>query len=485
MEPSNVEIKKIFMESEFILFDKIGDFKIENKKIKESFFYDNINFWNSLRISFRLYYLNLGKTRRKTYIYNIKKLMEKKLFTFKNKKIQTDMLFFNTTYGRYNKNDFSPFYKPVIKNLKNQIVEVSYINFPSFFNLNTYDSFDYKKRFPFQMFILEDNEEEKIYLKGMKLYSEVINSKKFITFLSKHGDVELILKTLKYVFCESFCESIRTYSGHKKMLEVFKPQLFIMCDFVTQYTYTAILAAKKNNIKTIIITHGIPGIYFNFPKDYVLPTKICTYGKKDYEMYMKGGVPKENLEITGDVRVNEIPSEEKITKNKYKKLLWLTSGISKERSEKIIKLLLNFAKINKLDLTIKMHPDDPFFLSYKKESILSNTNCKITKKSNLLKHIKESDFVICNESTALVDVMANYKPIIFENLEKKEKIVFDYFDKTTFHDNETLEKSFEYIRSKEAERYYKNIRKQILEDFSYDYGTAPEKIAKIIKNMIK
>jgi len=467
------------------LFDEIGNFELEKNKIKNYFIYDGINFWNSLRISFRLYYLNLSKTRTKSYIYNIKKIMEKKLFN-NNKKIdKTKILFFNTVYGRYNKKDFSPFYKPVIENLnEKQIVEVSYINFPSFLNLSTYNSFDYEKRFPFQMFILDENEEEEIYKKSMNFYSTLVKSNLFMKFLSKNKNVDLILKSLKYVFGESYCEAIRTYLGHKRMLHTFKPKLLVLCDFVTQYTYTAILAAKKYNIKSMIIIHGIPGIYFNFPGDYVFPDKICTYGKKDNLMYLKGGISKEILEITGDVRINSTPIQNNITKKEYKKLLWLTSGISNESAMKISKIIFEFVKKNNLNLTIKMHPDDAFYLTYKKESILSNTNCKITK-TDLLKNIKENDFVICNESTALVDVIANNKPIIFENLEKKEKLVFDYFDKTTFYDNETLEKAFEYIKSKDAEKYYKNIRKKILEDFSYQYGEGAKNVSKVILKLIK
>ena len=230
------------------------------------------------------------------------------------------------------------------------------------------------------------------------------------------------------------------------------------------------------------------GITFKNPVK-IFPDKLCIFGKKDYKNLIKHEYPKEILEITGDVRNKKVKEMNKMNIDlKRKKLLFLTQGpaFTSKQTIKIIEPIFEWIKKNpEWNLTIKLHPDDRYYLLYWFYSLKYGIKTKIIKNTDLSKLIDNSDLIITKKSTAGIECVAKYKPILIEwiDSEKHFKLFNDYFD-TEFYDVETLDKQIKKITSSNYFEKYKKQREKFLDDYSAGYGTAPEKIAKIIKKML-
>jgi CDP-glycerol glycerophosphotransferase (TagB/SpsB family) len=242
------------------------------------------------------------------------------------------------------------------------------------------------------------------------------------------------------------------------------------------------------NIKTVEICHGInSGI--EYQKKFIFPDKICVYGKKDKEILIKARIPKKIIEITGDVRNKKVKEMNKINIDlKRKNILFLTQGpaFTIKQTIKIIEPIFEWIKKNpEWNLTIKLHPDDRYYLLYWFYSLKYGIKTKIIKNTDLAELIDNSDIVITKNSTAGIECVAKYKPVLIEwiDSEKYFKLFNEYFD-TEFYDLKTLDEQIKKVISPNYFEKYKEQRKNFLDDYSAGYGTAPEKIAKIIKEMM-
>jgi len=466
------------------IYNKIGNIKISGRKISK-YFNEEIEMWPNLFFSFKRYYKNEYNVNIKKMIFPIKKILDYNTFKKNIKVEKSEIVLINMFFYRNNKK-FSDYYEPIIPYINKSFVEISYIYFNLFFKKSTYNSFDYKKRFPLNSYILKEDivdEEEK-----SKKINEIFEKIKELADKEEYLKDKKIIESLDYLFKYAYPESVRINNGYKRVLESFKPKLITTLDLNSLSSYNAICLAKKNNIKTLEIIHGMAGITFKNPVK-IFPDKLCIFGKKDYKNLIKHEYPKEILEITGDVRNKKVKEMNKMNIDlKRKKLLFLTQGpaFTSKQTIKIIEPIFEWIKKNpEWNLTIKLHPDDRYYLLYWFYSLKYGIKTKIIKNTDLSKLIDNSDLIITKNSTAGIECVAKYKPILIEwiDSEKHFKLFNDYFD-TEFYDVETLDKQIKKITSSNYFEKYKKQREKFLDDYSAGYGTAPEKIAKIIKKML-
>lgn len=196
----------------------------------------------------------------------------------------------------------------------------------------------------------------------------------------------------------------------------------------------ALLAvAKSHQIKTILIQHGLGEGAVN--PDVFENTTIAVFGGMSKERLLKVGVSEEKISVVGPIIFDEIikhkkikstEKEEKNTKKEGKKILIITEPFVEGKAVEKIKyfnyikkILQEINKIDKITVTIKLHPSEKFIDNYKKiVKELGYNNIQVTQEigSNYLyKLISDSDLVIEFGSTVAIEAMILKKPVITTN----------------------------------------------------------------------
>lgn len=217
--------------------------------------------------------------------------------------------------------------------------------------------------------------------------------------------------------CHTICEQLR-------------PQILIIATMPRSYKLgNMAIVCKKCKIPVIEIQHGI----FNSSIEHYLPPllvdKIACGGSYWKERYVERGAPINDVIVTGWPKYDRYSAMTRkvleISKDKIKKILFLTQEIYLKHNIEIIKTISE--SINKDDyvLYIKPHPNEKrsFYSSYcKDEKVIL-----LDPADDIFDYIRYSDIVLIHNSTAGLEAVLCGKPILCLNLDKIHSPIIDNY----------------------------------------------------------
>jgi len=252
------------------------------------------------------------------------------------------------------------------------------------------------------------------------------------------NDIEDLFKSFKTFTAVTFIET------SKRILEIKKPSTILMHDEYGTIQLCFINQAKKQNIPTLAIQHGVnteTGVSYVHKPEHVdgidkrlnfpLPDKMCVWSELSKNNLIKfGNFPESIPFVTGDPKVDflpeviekfnaiEIKKNLKIPKEK-KNILFATQPLPLIEEKKLItrNVMNSVKKLQNCFLIIKMHPRESDFSFYQKLANESKIiDYLLVRFHNLYELLSIADTVIVPFSTVGVEAMRMEKPVIAMNL---------------------------------------------------------------------
>lgn len=215
--------------------------------------------------------------------------------------------------------------------------------------------------------------------------------------------VEIYINQLRYR--EYYCKC------YNHLLNIIKPKAILL---VVAYNYQNMLiieTAKKMNIKTIELEHGIIAnnhIAYSFKRKWDLPAfpdYIFTFGKYDSEyklfpFHNKFAIPVGNAEL--EYKIEGYKSKIKSLRKKKKIITFISNT-----NPNLIKCAIHLRKLldyDNYDIKIKLHPSEYVnWKSFYPELIDSNVEVCDGNKHNVYYYLVCSDYVVGVASTTLFE----------------------------------------------------------------------------------
>jgi predicted glycosyltransferase len=307
-------------------------------------------------------------------------------------------------------------------------------------------------------------------------------------------DYSKIMRALEY-FChtrKSYLEIIRLIELYKKAFHIEKPKVLIVSDDANVYGRVAVEVAKEMGIKTICIQHGqLEGNTIN--KNGT--EKIIVNGNNDKKYLISKGIKKDKIEVTGQIRFDDLPKKMKFDKGKlckkfgiisHKKVI-VYSYQTPLPGENVIENAKNLfiKEIQKLpfkneEVIITMRSDTKIPKEFRKKNI------KLLPGADIQELAVCGDLLITAFSTAAIEFVLMGKPVISINIGSKPG---GYIDYTKLGVGFTVykEKDFEpslkrCLEDKTFKKNFKKSRKKFIKDYNYKMdGKALERVLNIIK----
>jgi hypothetical protein len=362
---------------------------------------------------------------------------------------------YDYTEGRYLKKDV--IFSTIIKKLSALSIPVQIIDFENqpgrlFKSLSITKerekSFGTKVE-PWEKYITIDtlNKTRTFSNKIKKLSKTISESEEFKQSLNHN---ELVLHDILKDDMLNILQSFKTYTSvtfneaAKNILDTIKPSLIIMHDEYGTLQLCLIKEAKKRNIPTVAIQHGVnteTWISYIHKPDHVnnkndklnfpLPDKICVWGESARSNLIKfGNFPSSVPVVTGDPKTDFLYDAIKQFDNKKIKselnilhekniIVYVTQTLSNiDEKSLIAKTVFHAVKnIENCYLIIKAHPNEPdleFYRNIAKE--IGMKNYVIKQEHNLYEILSISDVVIVPYSTVGIEAMRMRRPVIAMNL---------------------------------------------------------------------
>jgi len=345
-------------------------------------------------------------------------------------------------------------------------------------------------------------EKRKIFLKNKKeiSYSMSFNS------LSLENLIDIFYNSLFYIkltYLFNFQRNLVHFIDNRK------PALGIISNDFKQPERIAAGYFKLRDIPTLYIPHSAIPIIDEFISKFNI-NYYALGGEADIAYYLSKGILKENINITGSPRyenlysgsINKLDSvidmfnrkKYEFSKNKITILL-TTNPIDDKSNEKIISSVVNsLMELNLLEnLIIKLHPNENGNLCRKIIQKLNGTPI-IIKNYNILEVINSCDLLISQKSTTLLEAMIIGTPMIvldYINKDFTESSRYEFLNENfipNIKNQELLTHEIKKVTEKkntneEIRNRYKEYAKKFL---FYDNGELPtEKIVNLILKLIK
>ncbi len=288
---------------------------------------------------------------------------------------------------------------------------------------------------------------KKTYQKFLKIWDEIKKSESFRKSLEYDGislyeliyqDIDDVLKSFK-----AFA-ALTLIDAAKRIIDKENPSIIVMYDEYGALQLSLINEAKKRNIPTVSLQHGLITdnilSYYHKPEhitnknsslNFPLPDKMCVWSERAKTNLVQFGMFHPSIPvITGDPKVDFLPKAiktfelEKISKKfnvqkNNKIILFATENLPNQKERvmvaknviSLMKSLMNF------HLILKIHPNETDISIYKKLiSEYGLSNYTIIKDANLYELLYLADIVIVSYSTVGVEAMRMGKPVISLNL---------------------------------------------------------------------
>ncbi len=282
----------------------------------------------------------------------------------------------------------------------------------------------------------------------MRIWKELANSDCFTESLT-YCDVplyELIKNDLQDLF-----RSLKAYASvafieaAERIIEAEKPQAVLMHDEYGALQLSFLNAAKKRNIPTISLQHGLISedhiAYVHDPSHitgdkkellFPLPDKMCVWSESVKRRLLKvGSFPQSIPVVTGDPKTDflkkaiDLFDYERITSalnipKERRIILFATENLySVDEKVLITKTVYKALKaVPECFLVVKLHPNEEDVSFYHQlAKAIGLTELTIVKNSNLYELLYVADLVVLSFSTVGAETMRIGKPVISLNLE--------------------------------------------------------------------
>ena len=305
------------------------------------------------------------------------------------------------------------------------------------------------------------------------------------------------------------------YKNYLEFLNKQKIEKIIMVDEFSIPHLALTKAAKKNNIETIALQHGVMYIddksysgnvsykkYKNINDCEKIVDKLIVYSEEEKKYLTKKSkcIKKKNVFAAGCPRYDSLiknnktkEQEEKIREyniDKTKKIfLWTTQthGLSEKENKINCEYLFSYFKNNKdkYEFLIKLHPNEKQTNTiYHKYNRKYSNIAKIihgTEKTDVF--LRFSDIILAKHSAVLFEAIILKKQIIFVDFFNSADI--SYFTNHGFNlilkKTGDIEKIFKKIETKSQKEKYEKSRKEFIKKHFNNLGKATEKTIEVIK----
>ncbi|MBI5144910.1 MAG: CDP-glycerol glycerophosphotransferase family protein [Candidatus Omnitrophica bacterium] len=202
---------------------------------------------------------------------------------------------------------------------------------------------------------------------------------------------------------------------------------------------TCVLLAKRLQVPTIVIQHGIFG---EKGEEIVFADKIAVWGRLCSQIYEALGTDPAKCFVTGNPRLDAFYNQEpKFSRQEVcrmlglgqdKKTLLLASGLFRsflssymtgdENNVIIYELIRIMKELPQYQLIIKLHPYENALFSEEVVKYLKVKNVSVVKNFDLLSLINSCDLFVTKRSSLGLKAMVLDKPVIVVNFEKRKEI---------------------------------------------------------------
>ena len=482
---------------------------------------NNINFEKNFSVNLKNKLLsnlkNNFQEKRYEKIYSKKSTLRKSMFNSKSKKIpnlESSIIFVIPTIYHRKLVDYKTGDSYYGEYIQQNIIEHLAKNH----NLIGID-LDYT--FEGDLKILESRLNSKMeWIPTEVLYSEPIDENfqnfltKYNTLLTNHDFQSLftfngisLWKTISHVFkMMNFASYLPSYFqffiSYDKLFRNQKPKSIFLSYETGPYGLAIILAAEKNNIKTIGVAHGAidkfnPMYSYdqirnkNFLVGFPIPSITLVHGDFSKNTLISQGYPSNQISVYGNptfFNLNELKNslsqknlfEKYNIKNNQKVILYGTEFLQEKYSAQgkynynslIWKVLLeNFGNNSEYELILKPHPNENIEI-YKKILDDSSINNARIITDDLFELIHISSIVISVFSNIMTDALCFKKPVIrvtFDNI--KHTVPYEKFNVILSSNLDDLPNNIEKIFSNQT--IIVNLQKN-LPDFLLEQNNIPE-----------
>ena len=198
---------------------------------------------------------------------------------------------------------------------------------------------------------------------------------------------------------------------------------------------TITLIARKNNIFTLVVQHGVTldKEYYQIAYLPLTADKIAVWGEESKNYFLRRGVPESKIEITGfpgfdrlekpQFQFNHLAFCKRYNINPKKKLiLYATQNFSENKKKAVFESILKASgTLPQIFFIVKLHPAPeetiPFYTSILQEKKLTPENILFLKDEDTLSLIQICDLLITVHSTVHIEAALLDKNIIIMNLD--------------------------------------------------------------------
>jgi UDP-N-acetylglucosamine 2-epimerase len=367
---------------------------------------------------------------------------------------------------------------------------------------------------PIDVFIKNSAKELK-HKEFLKNYKNILFSQQFKKLFEFNGislwdqiqpTLFMMLYAPYFPYYLDFIDSIST------LLSKEKPQAIFLTYETGPMALAFILAAQKNNIKTIGLAHStIPKGYSMYsynpirtvdtPLGFPFPDHLLVFGDSSKNSLVELGYPEKKIISFGNAAffnlenyitiLNNNNLHQKYNIQKHQKVILFTTAYLQEYYETFGKyyydtqilshLIQNFSNNDDFFIIIKPHPSENSDL-YEKMILENNlSNFKVIQ-DNLFELIHISDVVISVYSNSMTDALCFKKPVIRVTFDSVEHIIpYDEYNVILSCDLANLTKSIKNILSNDD---VKNNLSKNRNNFLRDLYNIPEQNSKSILDEI-
>lgn len=492
------------------IIEKLASEKIEGKQLKEIYSYKGFSFWWLLKHMVLESKINQPEGLKAFYelkvVYWLRLLKDIKLGFISRifKKIeQKPLLIFSLIRLR------NRYFKLIEDGLKNAGIEYNYVAYfpiiPKIHDLKQPSS-------KLEVYISMNSISEELKLRSnFSKYSGPL-----ATFLEQK--LSIPSKSAKFIadlfLTVEIPEQFRILKSAGLMLDELKPKAVLLTQEDGLHSYAVIAEAKKREIKTISIEHGVPvavpqNLEENIPVskndfiNFLRPDNFLVYSRRDEEIYKKYFL-YQNITITGQPRYDELYKNINMKKELRKKLslpenkiivLW-TSQVNRppgslEDDRNHAKII--FESMNSLrqdyQLIIKLHHGEDQSAPLHKEFNRKYGNLAIIydAKTHLFDLLIASDIILNATSTAGLEGILAGKPLIQldSRFKGSNKIYLDMgFDIVVNNSSQLTSEIKQALTPKGLSKFMK-IRDQMLSESYTNFGKSVSETIKIVSSIIK
>ena len=283
----------------------------------------------------------------------------------------------------------------------------------------------------------------------------------------------------------------------------FFDQIPIACAVIGAYSTilsrALIFVSRSRGIPSIWLEHGIIGAVYSIDWFPVLANKHAVYGKYEMDWYMKRGVSKEMIEITGNPLFDHIFTKKHMPKEEFNKRLGLESNLQKVLFALHSDISLDKWKVlaerlmqsQLVDIILKVHPPGSenertlyreLSVNYPAIKFIDYWDYQI---NDVLSNV---DVVVIDLSTVGLQAMLFNKPVVCLIDQDKYGYNYEYYNAINdFVSSDPLKAAqiiIELLKNKNIQTLNKEKREKFL-SYAYPEKISGDKFVKMIYEIIQ